>query len=437
MLFKLLKNMSKNDIYIIFTLFITVVFFQYALALRWETLKVFDQFDVIFDTDPNQWISLFAHGEGDSYIFHPFSIYLFSIPLKIISFFAETFNLIQDTKAFREFFVPLFSPIFTGLKVISFFAILRLLKLTTIQAAFGSILAFIGFSSIIFGGIPSVYPITSFANAVMVLLAVLYVLKQQKSFYILFITTGIFATIISASNIIYVGWLYWFIYISKGENFLPALSKAIIKSGIMLTIILSSFYISSKIIKSDAVHTVSLTNSKGYIELFIPDIDRQVEKVLRFPETISKTFIATKPSTTVNLYAKRTPNIPIEIQVTYADEEFDLYSLLLTLLAMFAVGGGAIIGYQIGGMWRNLTLTSAAILFTLIMLYSVFGLYVYLYSQTWYLSCLLLISAWFTKPIFKQKYSYVVLVLVYLMMFIANVYVLEDISNLIIAGTVI
>lgn len=407
-------------------MFLIVFIFQLKQTMVWSEIGVFDQFDVIFDSDPNLWIHMFAHGWGANTLLHPFCNYLFTIPIRIFEAVASIAGQVDDPVMFREAIVLYISPVCSAIMAVSIYAIFRLLEFDSLKACLVSCLAVLGFSSLTFGSIPSVYTLTSFSNALLMLLAILYSMKASRFTYISFVIVSLFTVSITVSNIIHVGWVYWFMFLAKGDQPMPALVKSVTRSTLILMAIVSAFLVIDRLTEREDTKGVSETIR--YIELFTPTPMEQVTKIARFPEIVARTIIPTVP-VEMPSYPGTELGEAIKVQVSISEIEFGLPSVFFSIVSIIAIGGGALIAYRLDGLWRHMALASLATLLTFGMLHSLFGQYIYLYSQTWYVPCIFLLGAWLNTSFFGTRAGYSVIGVMLLLLLLGDIYVLNHITQ--------
>lgn len=381
---------------------------------------------MLFDSDPNLWIHMFAHGWGSNTILHPLANYVFTIPIRIIEILASVAGLVNDPVAFRESLVLYISPLSSALMAVLMYITFRKMEFDHLKAFFVACLTALGFSSLAFGSIPSVYTLTSFSNSLLMILALSYSINARKLTHICFVIVGLFTVGITISNIIHVGWLYWFIFLSNGSTPFSALIKSVSRSAAILATLVALFFAMDFVIQRD--DTMNIAETKRYIGLFTPTPMEQAVKLARFPEIVARTIIPTIP-VEMPSYTGTELGGAIKVQVSISTIEFGISSIFLSIAALVAVGGGAVIAYKQGGVWRNMALASVATIVTFGVLHSLFGAYIYLYSQTWFVPCVFLLAAWMKTPFFNTRTGFGLIGVMLVLLLLGDIYVLKDITE--------
>ncbi|WP_339865710.1 hypothetical protein [Paremcibacter congregatus] len=425
-----IKNISNQDTITVFIIFILVFICQSKVAVIWSSYGVFDQYNVIFDTDPNTWKANFSNGWSVGSFNHPLLTYFFSLPLRALSAIASFLGLIENQEEYREAFAIYVAPVCTALKAVCFYLSFRLLKLGPSEASLATGFAVLGFSSVVFGATPSSYAVTGFGLVLSTLLALSLYVQSTTIKNIGFIISGIFLVGITSSNIIQFGWMVWLVQSAKSRIPLTILGRSIAISSMVFSATIMLYYTSS-ITRGVERNTTDIMVSSDFVKRYTPNSKEQVNKLIHFPELIARTFIATTPTEKENSLAIQ-HNSPIKFELTYTNTGFGISSFILSLVSIVVVCGGATIAYRQGGLWQQLSVASMASLFSIGLLYSLFGINMFLYSQTWYIQCVFLISAWLKLSFFKTQIGRISVGFILLMMTLGDLHVLTNITQQII-----
>ena len=152
----------KNEILLFRAVLLFSIFYfiaSYLVAIHWYIKLYFSVNNIFFDTDPQTSLGSIASGWGRNAYTHAF-LELFSFPIRFIENVVNFFMSIEDGPSFRILLALSISPIFSALKIVFFFLILRNneiknLVILTLMFAFG-------FSNVLFSTIPESYAISSF-----------------------------------------------------------------------------------------------------------------------------------------------------------------------------------------------------------------------------------------------------------------------------------
>ena len=129
--------------------------FNVTLERRFDGLGAFDRYDVIFDTDPNERLDLFAgSGSGERLFVHPL-LRLVSLPIRCVTRVAAHAGLtVAPFEASRRGLAMLVAPMCSALAAVVMFRVFLGAGFADPAAAAGAILHQVTFSQMIFGSIP-------------------------------------------------------------------------------------------------------------------------------------------------------------------------------------------------------------------------------------------------------------------------------------------
>lgn len=426
---KTIKNIERVDLLSAFSLFIIVMVLQSILANIWAEKGLFDQFEIIFDSDPNEWLLFYSTGYGFESLQHPLANYIVSPFLRIIEKIFSIFGLVEDSKTFKLALSLYVAPFVTALKAVTFYTIFRLLNIGWLQALLASTIAALAFSSVVFGATPESYPISGFVFALLTLCSISVVTFDTKLAKVGFYAASILAIGATLSNVIFVGWTIWFINHQKGLSPFSSWYYAVFKSGAVLIITILLSLALGKVVAELRGEEISDhdTNTLEFLASYVPPLETQIEKFYRFPEMVARTIIPTFPVHNPDSQVFKF-DMPIKIEFSYLKKEYDIWSLFYTAMAFLLIGGGGKIACQKGGKWNSLAFASFATLITYWVFYTWFGLSMFLYSQNWYVPSILLLAGWLNKLIFNSTRGIFILSAVVVALVIANIITLNFIN---------
>lgn len=418
---------NKLDLGIAIAGSVLVLIAQIILMKIWLSYGVFDQFNVVFDTDPTFWRAQFASGWSSGGFTHPLLPYFFAIPARIASKLAAFAGLISNEVGFRENLAIYVAPLCTAVKAFCLYFTFRLLKLRVIEAALATSFGVLSFSSVVFGAVPSSYAVTGGALALVTLCMLLSSANASRTQAVGFLVAGLIATGTTISNIIHFGWMGWTKLTTHTNKPLDNLIKAILISAVVLIVSLTiSFGLGA--IRGGKISVENLSPSTKFFNMYSKSPAGQIENLLRFPEFLARTFIPTIPAHKINVLAARNRD-PIKFELTYNKIEFGGVSLLLSLTALVIFGGGTFVSYRQGGTWRYLGLGSAASVLTFGGLYSIFGLNSYLYSQAWQVPAVFLAAAWLNCRVCRSPGFIACAIGILIIMLLGDLYVLQNLNS--------
>ena len=416
----------RLDALVAAALFVLVFIGECALASHWAANGLFDQYNVIFNTDANYWLENMAHGWTMANFNHPLLAYFFAVPIRAI----ETLTPgVTDPVAFREWLALGIAPLCAAGKGVACYATFRLLELSRLDATLLASLAVVAFSSVVYGAIPESYGVTGLALALVTLTSVACAkYRDRLSPLVFFIGSAVLAVGTTTSNVIHVGWSQWFVQATNRRGGVRSLVHAVAISGLTLAATLGVFY-GLKQVRGGEPQAADLLVSTRFVRTFLPSVQQQAENTARLPETLARTYIPTTPRPIPNEIALQNRD-PIKIELTYNGIDFGWGSASLYLAAVLAFGGGAVASIRKGGAWRWLTLGSAASMLTFGALYSVFGMNTYLYTQHLQVPSLFLLAGWFAYFTRMPKAVYAALIGLIGALLVGDVIVLDRMNDL-------
>lgn len=140
---------------------------QGALAFHWFSLHLFDQFNVLFDTDPNTWLRYGSSTHPDvGTSKHPLAAYYAGIPVLVISKLVGSFSGTGDPANIRILLALCVAPLVVAIKQCFVYLTVRCLGLSIREALIITGISIFSFSSIVFGAVPETYGYTGLLTAI-------------------------------------------------------------------------------------------------------------------------------------------------------------------------------------------------------------------------------------------------------------------------------
>ena len=202
---------------------------------------------------------------------------------------------------------------------------------------------------------------------------------------------GLLAVGVTSSNVIHFGFME--LARKLGRRFLPTarlLARAILLAALTLVSSLALTW-SIALLRGVRGELHSVAIPTGFIRAFTPSSQEQLAQLARFPEMLGRSLVATAPVAEVDAWAVgHRLNIPF--QLTYNRLPLDGMSIALWGLGI-AVMGCAVSAYRNGGEWRPLGFGALASLVTFGVVFTLFGLNTFLYSQYWQVPATFLIGS--------------------------------------------
>jgi hypothetical protein len=427
-----LVSLKRSDYVAALTIIIIIFSLQAVLAVHWSAYGVFDLNNVIFDTDSKAIKGKFAHGWSAGGFKHPLISFYFGIPIRFIVAVLSKVGLISDQVVAREILALYIPPVLSAIKAASFFFAFRLLGLLFVDAILVSLIAALGFSSLMFGSTPSSYVVSGCGLALMTLLALLNFHKASSAKKTGLVLCGLFSIGTTASNVIHYGWMTWMSRMSGENKPISELIRSVATAATMLlmTLLLSFILVFLRHGSTDLSNSML---SKENIERFKPSVSEHISNTVRFPEMLARSYIPSTPRQKHNDSTLKFDS-PIKFELTYNSVELGLGSIMLWLVGLFILGG-VVVSYKLGGIWRWAGAASAASILTTGVVFTWFGTNTYLYSQYWQVPGVILIGAWYYLLSHKCKYGRSLLAILLFFLVVGDAYVINEINSSIARST--
>ena len=385
-------RLSKFDYILAALVFLVVTVFQIALSFHWYDLKLFDQYNVIFDSDPNTWLRYGSSTHPDAGTTkHPLAAYYTGIPVIILSEGISAFRGVESTAGLRTGLALCAIPIACGLKSALVYTVLRQLKLSTADALLIVGISAASFSSIVFGALPETYGYTGLFTAVAVWLVVRNHDKGGPKNLWAFVFNAVLLIGTSAANAITVFWMFFMRTTLDRLNIARAfVYSASITVGCYIVTQLA-FWSSANIRGLSLSFGDLFSSSTSDIQKHSPDLLLQVLNLLRFPERLSRSVFATAPDKKENILL--IDGDVYDFEFTYNTIEFNLFSALLLGFGLCLLIGAALSIRQMNEVWRKVVVFALGSTILYAGLFSFYGYNTFLYSQHWQITTVLVLAS--------------------------------------------
>lgn len=419
------------DLVIALAFVLTVILAEFLLAVRLDIAGVFDQYDAMFDTDPVFWHRVFAHGWDRGDVYHPLLTYYFSVPNRAIAWLAGVVGITHDQLAYRRTLALLVAPLVTGIKIGMLYLVLRRLELPRPQAVIGTVFAALAFSSLLFGAVPESYPVTGMAFCLLVLHALLAPPVTGQRRFCSELALTVFSVGITVSNVIFCGWTL-FARRMDGLGITRAFGRAVAMGALALLLAVGGSAALDWVRGPDPANPPVAAGDQPRFMKFTNPPAVAARKLVEFPAFLTLSFVPVVPGQTGNEIGESNLD-RYRLQFTYNDGS-PLLMMLLAMAGVLVFGGGAIVAHRAGGAWRWVAWCSLLSIVSYGLLYSYFGRNTYLYSQVWYVPCVLLASAWLRLDFMRTRRGILVLTSALLLLLAADLRVLHSILGVLSAS---
>jgi hypothetical protein len=166
---------------------------------------------------------------------------------------------------------------------------------------------------------------------------------------------------------------------------------------------------------------------REFVERYTGTPSEQIEHLVRFPEMVARSLIATRPLEMSNTLAAREGS-PIQFELTYSGAPVGWMSIALWVLGL-GTFSGIYAALRNGSRWSSIGLAAAAAMATFGIVYGLFGLNTFLYSQYWQVPAVFLIGAWLERRASGRAGLWVVCGILLPLMLVADWFVVRDITD--------
>ncbi|MDH4037479.1 MAG: hypothetical protein OEX18_05925 [Candidatus Krumholzibacteria bacterium] len=363
--------------------------FHYALERRLDRLEVFEQYNVVFQADPNDRISAMSHGWGSSgrNVAHP-NLATFTSPfVRAIAMALTRSGVTDDEEAARRALGLLIVPIVSAVTTATVFALFLRLGLSLLLASLFTVLGAVSFSPLVFGSIPD-HPALS---ALVIAAAYHLFLATERTrtvrwaawFAVMFAAAGITITNLAIIAILMLGSMW-----AAGRNRPRAtLQVAAMATGVAILTFASSFAI-NQVIRGESFEA---GRSKSWATAFIHGADLPA-RAIRFPAAIANTIAPARISTGGPTMSFR-PDDRYQFRFTFEEGPGRPTARNLPgAIAVLLAAAGVVVSLRRRPAWSAVGVASAAVLAFNWILHSAWGDEMFLYSQHWFVSLLLLLA---------------------------------------------
>ena len=415
----------KIDIYLTLFLLLIAFFVDYLFALKLYHLKVFEQWDTLFGSDPVAALNNIGNGwgGGKAGLSHPNFANFFSLPIrgmaKVIAI------LIPETPDFviRKQLALIVLPLASALQASFFYLILRRLNLSILQALILSLIEIVSFSQLIFGSTPDSFGLSSLAITTGILLMNCTFQIKNRVVFFAWLVIGIFGAGITITNIIPISILQLFSLLPIERNLKVAVSKTIATAIIAIIVTFFLAFMGGQIYNRD---NDSFFNNPSRNEALRTDIKN---RFFEFPSTLGNTLFSSKPRIIENETAIRNQH-----KFQYAFTLKETPALLsanrwFSIVLLGLVVCGAVILIRGSTFDKNLAKALLAIIFYNWVFHSFWGSELFLYSNHWLVSELLLMSGCFRATSIRNHIKAIIGIVIFSCLAINNAKIINFICE--------
>lgn len=363
---------------------------NYSLERRFDSLGVLDQYNVLFDSDPNARLVAMSHGdESGRNLAHPnFSNFL-NLPIRVLGKIICLSGLTDLSELeVRRPIAMLVAPVASAVNVFLMCLLFRHLGFSFFQVALLAVLNIAAFTQVIFGSIPDHFALGGLCIVIMFFLVVDLVEHDGKVRWWAWLLVGVVTMGITITNLMIVG-------------ILLGLSLALTERQIIKPVLhTGAIFISIAVINFAIMFTMNT--------VFDFDVESRADSSVWVGKFLNKegplSRFARSPNALANAIAPpglgMTDNAAAEMESSKYQFRFTLNGTpgifsVRNLLGLAAIGlmlGGAVRCFLAGGVYRVLLACSGLVIAYNLAFHAIWGVEYFLYSQHWYFSGLLCLA---------------------------------------------
>lgn len=388
---------STQDLAIAIAICIFSFSIYLMLTIYWYNIGLFDQYNIFFDTDPNERLSAFAHGWSRSSFVHA-GLTLLSLPIRGIIKLAHIAGLVGDEKVAHEWMALMIAPASGALFSFSAYIISRILGYTKNLSVLLALLGVFSFTVIIFSATPDHFMISGGLIALGFLFYILDISGHNSPKLKIWTPLFIAVSCITVTNLVSLALLVFFAEIASGKIIIVA-----VRRSLFLTIvgIISAYLISTSINYIYSYSSASAENTVARIEKTVEgmanfsriyETPNKYDRLISWPRYMAEAFSPERPLVIENELGVKNDN-RYKIQFSYEYEGFKTVNLCWIFGVILLVLG-------IGYCWKYkksqdekyyYLLGSLAVLGFNFAMHTIFGTEAFLYSPHWHPASLVLV----------------------------------------------
>ena len=382
-----------------------------TIALRLSGLGAVDQYDVLFNADTIARIECMVENEcgGRSSFSHPNLAVLLNPPVQSASWVLTHTIFVEHSEAqMRRVFALVTGPLASALKASAVFFLFLLLGLRLTHSTLLSLLSIVSFSQLVFGSIPEGFALSGLLIAIAYLLCAHSIRTNNQTLWP-WIVIGIVTTGITVTNLVIIVILFGTAQLYNRVR----VDKVVLKAILLVAAVAVPTAVLPQMVKGTyGLREVSLKGGAEYTKRWM-NTQRTVDRALETPVAWAHTIAAPAPKTARNMRAiaegsKYDFRFTLQPPRAYNCREPLTLLLLLLLLA-------GVVSYRYAPRIAKWTCGASVVIVVFNWaLHSVWGVELFLYSQHWQLSLLVLLAGplFMDKPFARRFAVYVVVALI-------------------------
>ncbi len=419
---------SRSDLLRMLVLLLLSGAAELALNLKFASIGIFDQYDVIFSIDPGR-----IH---DNNWMHPLTHAVFFLITRIIAVPASLVFGCEEMLLRQILSLHVIPPCMAMLRAFFVYRAVKLLTGSSSTASLVCMFSSLSFATVVFGAINDTYVVTGAVVSALIF----YTVRLEAGFtkkrdWYAFVLVSILAIGTTSSNVIFVGWMLWVALRKLGCGRLNALAKSIAFSGLVLSLVILMGLLLS-LIRYGGLRDGVENYRDRYVSRYIPSTQEQLSNIFRFPENIARSIIPTAPRITPTtvysiVYSHETKEAGrrvIPYRLTFNGSPVSGWTVVLWLfgLLILALSNSH---WPVTRPSRDFSRACGLIVITTGSLYSCFGLTTFLYATYWQIGAIFLLGR-LIHHVNQMRRGTILLIITMLCLAIADFIVISDLLEM-------
>jgi len=285
--------------------------FHWNLELKLERFGVYQQYNVLFDADPNVvWHSFSDLGDEphtDLYyqrqVAHPNVSAFFAAPIRAL---AKVLTIVfpgkfENRKHLHRTMALAVVPLMAALYYLVVYRLFLRCAFSILLAGLFTLLALVSFTQLLFGSIPELFAISNLAIALAYLLFLVSKDRRGRLCFMAWIAIGVFAAGVTIPNLVPVGILFWVREMYDRSGVRISFARVLGWATLVLTLTLA---LQEIMLGATGLKRPSLHQEADWIRGFgAKNAGNAAKKFLTFPEVIVNAIIAPEPERIPNEFA--------------------------------------------------------------------------------------------------------------------------------------
>lgn len=381
---------------------------RYHIERRFDGLQVFDQYNVLFQADPNERIFAISHGWGSSgrNLAHPNFSNFMSPPIRVVALVATRLGVTdRDEEDVRRSLGLVVVPAVSGLMSAALFLLFLYLGCSLVTSIMLALLGMVSFSSLVFGSIPDHLT----ASALVITAGYFLLLESQRSNRIRkwpWAITAFIAAGITITNLVSVAILL--LTAMWRARYAWRRSLTIVAAAGAATVLVTY---GSAFVMNAALHgrQIESERSVNWVRNFVSD--NPAAQALQFPVAVANTF-APSGLSIGGPTASFQPDDRYQFRFTLDEMPPVSARMILSVITLALVTAGVVLtlrsrdssGDTLHRYLLPAGMASIGILTWNWLLHAAWGDELFLYSQHWFVAALVLIAI--ATQLVTQRYRF-------------------------------